>query len=599
MRHYFRNQEKSGRPRYWLTVAAVTATIAGSAVTAASASAATTAPTSAGTTISHPVAGTTLWAVGKRACPEVAKPGLASCDAVIRDVVAKGTKGAEKFTVGAGARTAGTIGPAGGLTPGDLGTAYGLKTTGGKGQTVAIVDAYNDPTINADLQTFDGQYDLAACSTTNGCLKVVGQTGSTTVLPGDDNSGWSVEESLDVEAVHSVCQGCKIILVEANSPENTDLGTAEDAAVTLGATEVSNSFGEPEAGSDETFQAAFNHPGVVITASAGDDGYYSYDELSDGGTNQPSVPSAYNTTVSVGGTSLYLNQTGSRQSESVWNDNGPRAYDALGFGGPLGAGGGGCSTLFSARTWQTALAGWGSTGCGNKRSDSDVSAVADYLTGFDVYDSNDCGEGCYPAPGWFTIGGTSLSSPVIAAAWALAGGAHGVSYPALSLYGHLKQSYDVTTGGNGWCDGQGAAQCPDPNLQGVGVIDCAYTATGTVSSGDRECDALTGYDGPTGVGTPKGDTIFAKTGPTVAISGDKTVTKGKSVKFKAAVTDPFPAGKASKYVWHWGDGTSSTTTTASASHTYNTGGVTRTITLDVTDQYSMTGSSTHKVKVNK
>jgi subtilase family serine protease len=223
----------------------------------------------------------------------------------------------------AGATKAGTIGPAGGLTPGDLGTAYGLATTGGHGQTVAIVDAYNDPNINADLQTFDSHYGLAACSTSNGCLRVVNQSGGT-ALPPNDTSGWSVEESLDVETVHSVCQGCKIILVEANSATNSDLGTAENKAVALGATEVSNSFGEPETNTSPAFQAAVNHPGVVITASAGDDGYYFYDQLA--ATNQPGIPAAYNTTVSVGGTSLYLGQTATRQSESAWNDNGPRDY---------------------------------------------------------------------------------------------------------------------------------------------------------------------------------------------------------------------------------------------------------------------------------
>ena len=99
------------------------------------------------------------------------------------------------------------------------------------------MDAYNDPNINADLQTFDSNYGLAACSTTNGCLQVVNQSGGT-ALPANDTTGWSVEESLDVETVHSVCQGCKIILVEATSPGNSDLATAENTAVALGANEV-------------------------------------------------------------------------------------------------------------------------------------------------------------------------------------------------------------------------------------------------------------------------------------------------------------------------------------------------------------------------
>jgi subtilase family serine protease len=583
MRHYSGDKEKSGRYRYWLTVGAVAAAVAGSAVTAATATAATT---TAATT--RPAAGTTLYAVGRPACQAIS--GKTSCDAVVRVLVSPTTKGAHAFRVGA----AGTLGPAGGLTPRDLATAYGLATTGGHGQTVAIVDAYNDPNINADLQTFDSHYGLSTCSTGDGCLRVVNQTGGTTP-PVNDTTGWSVEETLDVETVHSVCGSCHIILVEASSNGNSDLGTAENTAVRLGAKEVTNSFGEPESDSSPAYQADFTHPGVVITASAGDDGYYSFDDLD--GVSEPSAPAAYNTTVSVGGTTLYLGQGGNRQSETVWNDNGPRDYYEQAFERALGAGGGGCSTLFSAQKWQTSLGVWGSTGCGKKRLVSDVSAVADYLTGFDIYDSYNCGNACSPAPGWFTLGGTSLSSPLIAAVYALAGGAHGVAYPALTLYGHLKQTHDVTTGGNGWCDSAGAGGCPNPNSSGDGVLDCAYTASGAVAVGDRACDALAGYDGPTGVGSPNGISMFLKTGPSVSTTGPLTVTHGKGATWTAVAKDPFPGGQVVRYVWAWGDGTSTITTSHSASHTYKSGGVTRTVTLTVADNYGMTGSTSRNVKI--
>jgi subtilase family serine protease len=606
MTHYRKMREKSGRgSRYWLTVTAAAVAVAGSALTAATltaaeASATTTAASSHPAWTTGPTApkpGTVMYAIGRRACAQTARKGIATCDADIRVEVpaaTAGQDGAQRFVVGDGATGKGTIGPAGGLTPGDLGTAYGLNESGGSGQTVGIVDAYNDPNIAADLTTFDTEYGLPACTTGNGCLRVVNQDGGTTP-PGNDESGWSVEESLDVEAVHSVCHSCHIILVEANSNGNADLGAAEDEAVALHANEVSNSYGESEAGSSTAYQNDFNHPGTVITASAGDDGYYSYDQF--GATDAPSIPAAYNTTVSVGGTSLFLNQNGGRQSESVWNDNGPKDYYERLFGGAFGAGGGGCSNLFSARDWQKSLAGWPSTGCGNGRLDNDVAADADYLTGFDIYDSYACDEGC--DTGWLTIGGTSLSSPIIAAAFALSGGAHGVNYPALTLYGHKAQAYDVTTGGNGYCDGQGAAGCGDPNNPEVGVVDCDYTANGTVNVGDRACDALGGYDGPTGVGTPNGSTMFSKTGPLVDINGPATVTSGHSATFKAVVADPFPGGFATSYKWNWGDGSSSTTSTASASHTYKTGGVTHTITVTVTDNYLATGSATHQVKVSK
>jgi subtilase family serine protease len=518
--------------------------------------------------------------------PSASRPARSSRTRVRRNA----TTGAKPFRVGA----AGTLGPADGLTPGDLATAYGLATTGGQGQTVAIVDAYNDPTINGDLQFFDSHYGLSTCSTGNGCLRVVNQTGGATP-PLNDSSGWSVEESLDVETVHSVCGKCHIILVEADSNGNSNLGTAENTAVRLGANEVSNSFGEPESDSTAPYQADFNHPGVVITASAGDDGYYSFDDLD--GVSEPSAPAAYNTTVSVGGTSLFLGQGGSRQSETVWNDNGVRDYYQQAFARALGAGGGGCSTLFNAQKWQTSLGVWGSTGCGTKRLVSDVSAVADYLTGFDIYDSFNCGDACSPAPGWFTIGGTSLSSPLIAAAYALAGGAHGLAYPALTLYGHPSQAHDVTTGGNGWCDGGGAGACPNPNSSADGVLDCAYTASGAVAVGDRACEALAGYDGPTGVGSPNGISMFMRTGPSVSTTCPLTFTRGKSATCTASTKDPFPGGQVVRYAWSWGDGVSTITTSHSASHTYKSGGITRTITLTVTDNYGMTGSTSRTVKI--
>ena len=214
MTHYPEIKEKSGRgSRYWLTVAAAAAAVAGSALTAASATAATTESAATGTSrpaaAAAPAAGTVRYAVGKSACTQTPRRGAATCDAIIRVDVAAAQAAkdhAQRFVVGDGAKGNGTIGPAGGLTPADLGTAYNLNTAGGSGQTVGIVDAYNDPNINADLQTFDSHYGLPTCSEGNGCLRVVNQNGNATPLPVNDVSGWSVEETLDVETVHSVCQ---------------------------------------------------------------------------------------------------------------------------------------------------------------------------------------------------------------------------------------------------------------------------------------------------------------------------------------------------------------------------------------------------------
>jgi len=585
-----------GRAR-WMTfaVAPLAVLLVAPTVTSAGASPASSSTAAPATT--------TYYAVGKPVC-QPATAHRAQCYAMRRVEVKEGTPGARAYEVAAGARGgSSTIGPAGGLTPGDLGTAYGVTTTGGTGQTVAVVDAYNDPDINTDLQTFDSQYGLATCSTSNGCLTVLNETGGTT-LPANDTTGWSVEETLDVEAVHSVCQGCNIILLEANSQSPADLATAVNtAATTLDATEISNSYGFPESTATTSDVAAYNHPGVVITASTGDDGYYDFDYLGEASPspyNQDNFPAAFNTVIAVGGTSLYLSQTGTRQSETVWNDDGPKDYWEQNFGEPLGAGGGGCSTTISAQKWQTKLSVWSSTGCGTFRSEADIAADADYLTGLDIYDTYSCASGCISS-GWITVGGTSLSSPIISSLFALAGGAQGVNYPALTLYGHLGSTslYDVTTGGNGYCDGEGAAQCGDWNLAGDGILDCDYPKTGsTPSVGDRACDALKGYDGPTGVGTPQGLGAFAKTGPTAKIAGPKSVTPGTTETWTATTTDPFPAGTVTSYSWNWGDGTAATvTTTGKATHDYATGGVSETITLTVTDNYGAKGSGTYGVTV--
>lgn len=545
--------------------------------------------------------GSVHYAVGHRIC-QAAKPGESSCFAIRRVEVAAETPGAKPFYIAAGANlreavspAVTTIGPAGGLTPYDLATAYGFSSTTSTAQVVAIVDAYNDPNIAADLATFDTEYGLAACTVANGCLKIVNQTGGTT-LPANDTTGWASEISLDVEAVHSVCQKCKIILVEANSNSNADLGTAENEAVTLKATEVSNSWGGPEAPLDTTLEAAFNHPGIVLVASAGDDGYYTFDKLAM--TNMPNTPAAYNTVVAVGGTSLYLGQTAVRQNETVWNDNGTKDYWEKSFGTPLGATGGGCSTIIPARAWQSNLSNWSKAACGTHRLVSDVSAVGDYLTGFDIYISYDCGGAC--STGWQTIGGTSLSAPIISAMFALAGGNHGVAYPALLLYGHLGGAslYNVTSGGNGWCGGEGAAACGNPNTMGDGVLDCDYPPTGsTPAAGDVACDAGPGFNGPTGVGTPNGLGAFAFTGPAAIISGPTSVSSGTNNGWTATTTDPFPKGSVSSFTWNWGDGSANTiTSTGAASHTYSVVGD-YTITLTVKDNYGITGTKTFMVTV--
>ncbi len=487
---------------------ALTAVVATSALLLDNASAAPASPPA-------PRAGT-RYAKVRQVCP-TPTPGSATCLALALVPAPASASGVSPYQVGAGALAAG---PAGGLTPADLASAYNYSpAAGGTEQTVAIVDAYNDPRVEGDLGSFDSQYGLAACTTSNGCFTKVGQSGSTTSLPPADKVGWSVEMSLDVETVHSVCPNCKILLVEASSESLADLAASVDEAVSLGATEVSNSYGalETEMGASE--QAAYNHPGVVIAAAAGDSGYLNWDYVANAleAPGVPDAPASLPSVVAVGGTSLKLKASGARASESVWNDSGRPSREEF---KQFSATGGGCSVLFTAPTWQQSAPGWASAACGTKRLDNDVSAVADPYTGFDIYDSY-----VYEPkfkPGWLTVGGTSLSSPLVAALYGLAGGGHGVGYPAATLYTRLGQAsslYDVSKGGDGYCDGEAPGPCGEPTINELlGDVDC---------EGTTSCDAVAGFDGPSGVGAPNGLSAFggaSQSKPTVVTDAATSIT---------------------------------------------------------------------------
>ncbi|MFI9251418.1 putative Ig domain-containing protein [Streptomyces sp. NPDC053069] len=369
-----------------------------------------------------------------------------------------------------------------GLSPANLHSAYNLPTTGGSGMTVAIVDAYNDPNAESDLATYRSTYGLSACTKANGCFKQVSQTGSTTSLPTDD-TGWAGEEALDLDMVSAVCPNCSIILVEANSANDTDLGIAENEAVALGAKVVSNSWGGSESSSQTTEDTQyFKHPGVAITVSSGDSAY---------GAEYPAT-SQYVT--AVGGTALTTSSSSRGWSESVWHTSSTEGT------------GSGCSAYDPKPSWQT------DSGCA-KRMEADVSAVADPATGVAVYDT-------YGGSGWAVYGGTSASAPIVAGVYALAGTPGTSDYPAKYPYQHTGNLYDVTSGSNGSCT-------------------TSYF-----------CTATTGYDGPTGWGTPNGTAAFtagSSSGNTVTVTtpGSQSTATGSSVSLQIHATDS--AGAALTY----------------------------------------------------
>lgn len=399
---------------------------------------------------------------------------------------------------------------AGSYSPAQIASAYGLTDLRPPGaqQTIALVDAFDDPTIEADLKVFDEQFGLPACTEKNGCFKKVNRSGATT------EPGWAQEISTDVEIAHGLCPSCKILLVEAASNANSALEAAEAEAEQEGATEISNSWGGPSQMTVAADDAGpFNHPGTVITASSGDDGYLNWYANKSHTLSSVNYPAASPHVVAVGGTRLELTEksgTWTWKEETVWNG--------------YGATGGGCSSIFTAPAWQQSVADWSSVGCGSYRAVADVSADADPYTGVAIYDSTPVQEEGTEYSGWVTMGGTSVASPIIASTFALAGGAgtdesgQTVAYPARSLYenlaAHPADLHDVVSGSNGVC-----AEGFD---EATGTSDCTAAAEGQSCQETLICLAQHGYDGPTGVGTPDGIAAFEP--PTAAGSKGESET---------------------------------------------------------------------------
>jgi len=228
-----------------------------------------------------------------RVCP-LPSPGHPECNRLIARSATASTANASYLV-----RAAYPVGPAGGLTPGDLATAYGVTGvtgTDGAGQTVGIIDFGGDSKLPNDLNSFDSYYGLAPCTTASGCFTIVGNDGTAAGVPPDDADA-AAESSMDVETVHALCQLCKIVLVEApDEGTSLELGTAVDEAINLGADIVSNSYGVTELGPDaeDDDAADYDHPGVAILASSGDDGYDDWDEPGtfDNRTRSPAVRAA-------------------------------------------------------------------------------------------------------------------------------------------------------------------------------------------------------------------------------------------------------------------------------------------------------------------
>ncbi|NVM97534.1 peptidase S8 [Arthrobacter sp. SDTb3-6] len=305
--------------------------------------------------------------------------------------------------------------PSTALTPTQLKSAYNLTGLASGGRTVAIVDAYGYPNLERDLGVYRSQFGLPPCTTANGCLRIVNQTGGSK-LP-RMNTGWAQEQALDVDAVSAACPDCRITVLQASTASFANLGTAVQTAAKMpGVVAISNSYGGSDA-SDSSYGQYYNFPGIAVTASAGDNGYQG-----------ASYPASSRYVVAVGGTSLAPASNTRGWSESVWSGTGS-----------------GCSGLNAALP----AASSSNTGCAG-RAMNDVSAASDpNVGGLAVY---------YPTSSssstWGQFGGTSEASPIIASVYALSGNTGSAatgSYANAIPYGHAGSLFDVTSGSNGTC----------------------------------------------------------------------------------------------------------------------------------------------------
>ena len=344
--------------------------------------------------------GTSLPPNVKAACPWPPSADHAACLALVRTDISSQT----------GILT--TAAPAG-YGPHDLQAAYKLTQASaqdGSGETVALVDAYNDPHAESDLAVYRAQYGLPPCTTANGCFRKVNQLGQPGPYPAGD-PGWAVEESLDIDMVSAICPRCHILLVEADFASflPPDLPISVNEAVKLGAKFVSNSYGAGEVSEETSLDSYYDHPGVAVTVASGDYGY---------GTSWPATSPHV---TAVGGTSLLRASNSRGWAEIAWSGTGS-----------------GCSLYETKPSWQQ------DSGC-PRRTVADVAAVADPdAGGVAVYDTY----GFAGFGGWLVVGGTSVASPIIASVYALAGTPKAGTYPARYPYTNSGQLFDIVAGTN-------------------------------------------------------------------------------------------------------------------------------------------------------
>ncbi len=333
-----------------------------------------------------------------------------------------------------------------GLTPKEIEQAYQLPVSRHSDQTVAVSIAYNTPHLAEYLAKYRQTFGLPPCTVATGCFKVVNEFGKANPkkLPGSGVfSGWDLEVTLDVSMISVACPHCKILVVEGKNPSYANLGRTDDTAAALGAEVISNSYGGRENGFAMAWAKSYDHPGHTIVASSGDIGF-----------SAANFPASLRSVTAVGGTELAKARNARGWRERTW-------FDPFNFG----AGGSGCSVYVAKPSWQH------DPNCPG-RTVADVSAIA---TDIPIYNK--------VYGGWVTVEGTSVSAPLVAGIYGLAGNA--AKIPLGYAYSHSKSLFDITEGGN----------------------SLFYPSKKTCGN-DYLCVAKKGYDAPTGLGTPDGIGAF-------------------------------------------------------------------------------------------
>lgn len=328
-------------------------------------------------------------------------------------------------------------------TPQQIRVAYGINNITvpgnllGSGITVAVIIAYTYPNLQSDFNAYCTHFGLPSQT-----LNIVTMSGAT------QNSGWALEECLDVQQVHSVAPYANIMVVEARSASYTDIFAAINYATTHGANIISMSFGSSEFSNELSLSASLNNTGISYVASSGDTA-----ALIEFPSSSPNV-------LSVGGTTLNLNISGTRISEATWN-----------------SGGCGVSSYVTKPSFQTGIA----TITGNRRTCCDLSLVANPSTGVYTYYSGV----------WYSVGGTSVSAPLFSGMLAICNQLRvNASKPMLTTVNGASNNILTYI----------YKQLYLPSLSGGAAYRNNFNDITTGSDGRYR--SARGYDYPTGLGSP-------------------------------------------------------------------------------------------------